>query len=82
LLASGSGDTTIKMRTLNDQGSSVESVAFDSTYLLASGSYDRTVKLWNKQSRDLLRTLIGLIITDSNIKWIYLDFKIGLLLCC
>jgi WD40 repeat protein len=70
------------MRTLNDQGSSVESVAFDSTYLLASGSYDRTVKLWNKQSRDLLRTLIGLIITDSNIKWIYLDFKIGLLLCC
>jgi len=36
-----------------------EIVAFDSTYLLASSSYDKTIKLWNKHNGDLLRTLIG-----------------------
>jgi len=37
----------------------VLSVAFDSTYLLASGSADNTTKIWNKNSGDLARTLIG-----------------------
>jgi WD40 repeat protein len=34
-------------------------VAFDSTYLLASGSGDGSLKLWNKHNGDLLRTLVG-----------------------
>ena len=33
--------------------------AFDSNYTLASGSWDRTVKFWNKNTGDLLRTLTG-----------------------
>ncbi len=37
----------------------VRSVAFDSYYLLASGSRDNTVKLWNKNSGVLSRTLTG-----------------------
>jgi len=40
-------------------GDFVTSVAFDSTHLLASGSLDKTVKVWRKHSGDLLRTLIG-----------------------
>ncbi len=37
----------------------VVSVAFDSTYLLASGSSDKTVKLWDKNSGNQLRSLTG-----------------------
>ena len=50
------------LKTLNCSGNSthgVVSVAFDSTYLLASGSGDKTVKLWNKHKGDLVRTLNG-----------------------
>ncbi len=32
---------------------------FDFNDILASGSYDRTIKLWNKNTGDLLRTLSG-----------------------
>jgi WD40 repeat protein len=38
--------------------SGVHTVAFDSTYLLASGSSDNTVKLWDKKN-DQLRSLTG-----------------------
>jgi WD40 repeat protein len=34
-------------------------VAFDSNYMLASGSNDKTIKLWDKNSGGLLRTLEG-----------------------
>jgi len=37
----------------------VRSVAFDSTYLLASGSRDNTVKIWDKNSSNQLRSLTG-----------------------
>ena len=50
------------LKTLNCSGNSthgVVSVAFDSTYLLASGSGDKTVKLWNKHNGDLVITLNG-----------------------
>ena len=50
------------MKTLNCPGNSthgVVSVAFASTYLLASGSGDKTVMLWNKHNGDLVRTLNG-----------------------
>ena len=47
------------MRTLSGHGDYVESVAFDSNDILASGSGDRTIKLWNKNTGDLLRTLSG-----------------------
>jgi WD40 repeat protein len=33
--------------------------AFDANYTLASGSWDSTVKLWNKYTGNLLKTLIG-----------------------
>ena len=46
-------------RTLNGHGHWVYSVAFDATYLLASGSRDSTIKLWNKNTGNLLRTLSG-----------------------
>ncbi len=36
------------LRTLNGHGYSVRSVAFDSNNILASGSDDRTIKLWGK----------------------------------
>jgi WD40 repeat protein len=35
------------------------SVVFDSNNVLASGSGDNTIKLWNKYTGDLLRTLTG-----------------------
>jgi len=35
------------------------SVQFDSKEILVSGSEDRTIKLWNKNTGDLLRTLSG-----------------------
>ena len=47
------------MRTLSGHGSYVMSVAFDSNDILASGSVDRTIKLWDKKTGDLLRTLSG-----------------------
>jgi len=45
------------LRTINGHDAAVKSVAFDSNNMLASGSYDRTVKLWDKSTGDLLRTL-------------------------
>ncbi len=35
------------------------SVAFDANDMLASGARDSTVKLWNKNTGELLRTLSG-----------------------
>ena len=37
----------------------VLSVAFDPKEILVSGSEDRTIKLWNKNTGNLLRTLRG-----------------------
>jgi len=47
------------LRTLIGHVDAVYSVAFDSNDILASGSYDSTIKLWNKNTGDLLRTLNG-----------------------
>jgi WD40 repeat protein len=47
------------MRTFTGYGNQVVPVAFDSTYFLASGSYDMTIKIWNKHTGDLLKSLIG-----------------------
>jgi WD40 repeat protein len=47
------------LRNLTDHKGVVLSVAFDSTDLLASGSMDGIIKIWNKNSGDLARTLIG-----------------------
>jgi WD40 repeat protein len=69
LLASASGDKTVKMwdassgaclQTLEGHSSDVSSVAFspDST-LLASASYDRTVKIWDASSGACVQTLEG-----------------------
>ena len=52
-------DFVSELRTLNGHFTTVDSVAFDSTYMLASGSWDSTIKLWNKNTGDLLRTLNG-----------------------
>jgi WD40 repeat protein len=52
-------DMTIKLwnkktgelvRTLSDHSSTVSSVAFDNVDILASGSYDGTIKVWSKDS--------------------------------
>jgi len=43
----------------------VISVAFDSTYFLASGSRDKTIKLWDKKTGHLLRSLTG----HSGVVW-------------
>jgi WD40 repeat protein len=69
LLASGSGDDTIKLwevasgslvRTLSGHTDPVTSVAFSPDgRLLASGSYVRTIKLWEVASGSLVRTLSG-----------------------
>jgi len=45
------------VRSITGHRSTVFSVAFDSTHLLASGSHDKNVKIWNKHTGDLLRTL-------------------------
>ena len=37
----------------------VRTVASDSTYLLASGSGDKSIKIWNLNTDDLVRNLIG-----------------------
>ena len=47
------------MRTLTGHGDSVYSVAFDNNDIIASGSVDKTIKLWNKNTGDLMRTLTG-----------------------
>jgi len=47
------------LRTLSGHGSSVLSVSFDGKGLLASGSYDNTIKLWNTKTGECLRTLTG-----------------------
>ena len=50
------------LKTLLCPGNSADgvvSVAFDSTYLLASGSSDNSVKIWDKNSGDQLRSLTG-----------------------
>ena len=46
------------LRTLSDS-SWVYSVAFDSNDILASGTDDSTIKLWNKNTGDLMSTFIG-----------------------
>jgi len=62
MLASGSWDDTIKiwnknsgdlLWTLTGHVDYVNSVAFDSTYLLASGSKDTTIKIWDKNTGGL-----------------------------
>ena len=68
-IASGSGDKTIKVWSLNQKklaytlsGHSnwVNSVAFSPDgKILASGSGDRTLKLWNLQNGRLIRTISG-----------------------
>jgi WD40 repeat protein len=40
-------------------GNMVESVSFDGEGLLASGSDDRTIKLWNTKTGECLKTLTG-----------------------
>ena len=45
------------LRTLNGHGSLVRSVAFDSNDMVASGSEDGTVKLWNKEYGNLERNI-------------------------
>ena len=69
LLASGSGDCTVKiwdvqtgrlLTTLQEHTSWIWSVAWSlDGALLASGSYDHTIKLWNSQTRAVLYTLSG-----------------------
>ena len=39
----------VLLRTLTGHGGSVWSVAFDASYMIASGSIDSTIKLWKKQ---------------------------------
>ncbi|KAJ6054864.1 NACHT and WD40 domain protein [Penicillium canescens] len=67
LLASGSGDMTVKLwdpttgdlqQTLKDHSSAVSSLAFSPAgQLLASGSGDKTVKLWDTATGSLQVTL-------------------------
>jgi len=69
ILASGSGDFTIKLwnvssgneiKTLMGHSGAVRSVAFSqSGNLLVSGSYDDTIKLWNVSDGSEIMTLIG-----------------------
>ncbi len=69
ILASGSGDKTIKIwdvktgkviRTLWGHEATVRSIAFSpDTPILASGSEDRTIRLWNVNSGKAWKTLQG-----------------------
>jgi WD40 repeat protein len=46
-------------KTLSGHGYLVYIVAFDNNDMLANGSDDKTIKLWNKNTGDPLRTLSG-----------------------
>jgi WD40 repeat protein len=68
ILASGSGDNTIKLwntstgeclRTLEGHSSYVNSLAVLPGGILASASLDNTIKLWNTSTGECLRTLEG-----------------------
>ncbi|MEM6612847.1 MAG: NB-ARC domain-containing protein [Cyanobacteria bacterium P01_C01_bin.72] len=69
ILASGSGDRTIKLWSLDSNKSlatynlhdgDVSAIAFSSDGLtLASGSSDRTVRLWNYHTHTCIRTIYG-----------------------
>ncbi|KAK3366724.1 hypothetical protein B0T24DRAFT_367243 [Lasiosphaeria ovina] len=64
VLTSGSADTTIStaqlQRTLEGHSGSVYSVAFaPNSTVLASGSYDHTIRLWDASTGQLQRTLEG-----------------------
>jgi WD40 repeat protein len=67
-IVSASGDTTLKLwdvesgtcqakKTLRGHSGSVFAVAWSINGLLASGSYDRTVKIWNPSADECLKTL-------------------------
>ena len=45
--------------TLNGHTDPVWSVAFGEGNVLASGSYDKSVKIWNAENGQLIRTLNG-----------------------
>jgi len=50
---------SFRLRTLSGHESWVYSVSFDGKGLLASGSGDKTIKLWNTKTGECLRTLSG-----------------------
>jgi len=50
--------TRTRVSSLTGLGDEVYAVAFDSNHML-SGSNDKTIKLWDKNSGVLSRTLIG-----------------------
>ncbi len=60
------------MRTLTGHGEGVWSVAFASNNVLASGSDDKTIRLWDANTGYLLKTLEGHLVNvlqvtfDSN----------------
>jgi len=49
----------IFIRTLNGYGGNDWGVSFDGEGLLASGSWDKTIKLWNVKTGECIRTLNG-----------------------
>jgi len=68
LLASGSGDSTVKIwdattgeciKTLSVNSYSVNSVSFNNQGLLAIGSSDSTVKIWDVTAGERNRPLNG-----------------------
>jgi len=46
-------------KTLTGHGKGVRSVSFSNQGLLASGSWDRTVKIWNVTTGECIKTLSG-----------------------
>ena len=67
-IVSASGDATLKLwdvasgtwqakKTLRGHSGSVFAVAWSINGLLASGSYDKTVKIWNPSADECLKTL-------------------------
>lgn len=65
LAAAGEGSTVVRnllngnTTTLGGHGHSVSSVAFSSSGLIATGSWDRTIRLWNASTGVHQRTLTG-----------------------